>query len=151
MLNEGLETLGGRESRESGVFQGSELCEIRLPATLRVIGVRAFLACSNLKTVWLPEGLRVIEKSAFLRSGLQSVSFPASLEEIYDGAFCGTGLEMAALGGCSRLRIVGKYAFGEIDTLDRRRVRFPRCAKVSEKVFSSPPYMTGEESEDDTE
>ena len=54
------------------------------------IGERAFAAHYNLKSVTLPEGLKVIENKAFEECyNLESVTIPSTVEEIHLGAFYG--------------------------------------------------------------
>ena len=62
MLNAGLAVLGTeertfKEDTFCGAFQGSGLVRVRLPSTLRVIGKEAFMGCTGLKAVLLPDGL----------------------------------------------------------------------------------------------
>ena len=87
------------------------LTTVTLPPTLKVIGAQAFSDCAALTGVNLsetavesigdyafngsaaltatpfPETLKTIGKRAFLRSGLASVTIPASVEEISEWAF----------------------------------------------------------------
>jgi len=66
-----------------------------LPVT--VIGVAAFLNCSNITSVTLPNSLTSIEGSAFLNcAGLTSITIPNNVTSIGDSAF----------GGCSGLTSV---------------------------------------------
>ena len=60
-----------------------------LPEGLTSIGARAFFLCSNLALTSLPEGLTFIGGMAFGYSSVNINSFPASLVEIYGGAFAG--------------------------------------------------------------
>lgn len=88
VLNEGLETLGTDEhtlddSAFCGVFQESGLRNVRLPSTLKVIRNCAFLDCSNLKSVSLPDGLKEIGLNAFSGSGLERVAMSPSMEIIH--------------------------------------------------------------------
>ena len=47
----------------------------------------AFEGCSSLRSVSLPDGLSLINKWAFKGSGLQSVTLPSTVREIWDEAF----------------------------------------------------------------
>ena len=85
-LNEGLEVLGTDDHPDGkdwcGVFQGSAVEHVELPATLKKIEYSAFEDCRSLKNIALPEGLEFIGRAAFLETGLEEVEFPASLRVV---------------------------------------------------------------------
>lgn len=54
---------------------------------LKTIGNGAFYQCSGLTAIDFPEGLERIGMFAFSQSGLESVTFPASLRTISQAAF----------------------------------------------------------------
>ncbi len=54
---------------------------------LETIGEDAFLNCTSLKYVKLPEGLKTMEYFAFYNTAIKEVTLPASLESLYAGAF----------------------------------------------------------------
>ena len=54
------------------------------------IGDKAFGACVNLKSVTLPESIRLIGNYAFFRVGLKSVQLSEGLLKIGIGAFAET-------------------------------------------------------------
>lgn len=54
---------------------------------LAEIGDSAFYGCSRLTEVSLPRGLKKIGKGAFMCKSLESISIPASVTRIRDGAF----------------------------------------------------------------
>ena len=56
-------------------------------AALQTIGQYAFAGCWELKTMELPDGLRTIGRFAFRESGLTTLTLPAGLTELGDGAF----------------------------------------------------------------
>lgn len=58
----------------------------------KVVGESAFMSCDNLHDVQLNEGLETIKMDAFWGcSSLKSITIPASVTEIGDGAFAGIG------------------------------------------------------------
>ncbi len=69
-----------------GAFSGSELRHVTIPAGMS-FGSYAFSSCSNLKSVRIEEGVKTISHSMFLRSGLRTVTIPASVTEIGAYAF----------------------------------------------------------------
>lgn len=56
----------------------TNLKNITLPSTLKIIGTEAFAGCTNLQSITLPESLEMILAYAFLNSGLSTVEFSGS-------------------------------------------------------------------------
>ena len=71
----------------NGVFEESGLESVRLPSTLKVVEVKTFAKCKDLKSVEFSEGLKRIELMAFLGSGLERVTLPRSLRVLAQAAF----------------------------------------------------------------
>ena len=69
-----------------GAFSGSELRHVTIPAGTS-FGSYAFSCCDKLKSVRFEEGVKTISHSMFLRSGLRTVTIPASVTEIGAYAF----------------------------------------------------------------
>ena len=65
----------------------NNLTRVDVPETVTTICRGAFCGCSNLKVVDLSYGLAQIDAYAFARTGLTSITFPASLEKIACWAF----------------------------------------------------------------
>ncbi len=63
--------------------------EIVLPSGLKVIGDSAFRGDSSVISVVIPEGVESIGSFAFAESGLQTITFPASVTDIAPDAFSG--------------------------------------------------------------
>ena len=76
---------------------------------------------------------------------MESVVFPASVEEIGEYAFYGNQLQEIMFGNGSRLKTVGCQAFFGNEQLDRENVRFPEGVRVLENVFGR---VLGEEHEE---
>lgn len=69
-------------------FSDSEyLKRVVVPPGVRNIRGKAFLDCHSLESIELPEGLEIIEYSAFGNTALKSVRLPKSLREIGERAF----------------------------------------------------------------
>lgn len=64
-----------------------QLDQVYLPDSITRIGSSAFWGCSSLKSISLPEGLLEIHDSAFLSSGLVSITIPHKMESIGADAF----------------------------------------------------------------
>ena len=56
-----------------------DINKVTLSSKCTRIDASAFNCCSNLKTIELPEGLEVIDQSAFSDSGLIEITLPSSL------------------------------------------------------------------------
>lgn len=81
-IPEGVETI-----RSKAFYKCSELTEIKLPSTLKVIEEKAFFIC-NLKEIILPEGLEIIGKDAFgFNSQVKEVTIPSTVTRIDEFAF----------------------------------------------------------------
>lgn len=65
---------------------------IRLPSTLEKIGEKAFANYLALKSLVIPEGVKIIENEAFANCGAASITLPSTLEEIYVYPFRGAAL-----------------------------------------------------------
>ena len=86
VLNEGLETLGGRCS----IFASStHLKRVVLPASLRVLEDNAFQDTKELRRVTFRKGSRLekIGMCCFAGSGIEEFRAPPGLREIGAGAF----------------------------------------------------------------
>ena len=65
-----------------------KLSAINIPTHLKTIYDWVFVNCTALKSIILPEGITVIMNDAFRGSGLESITFPSTLTEVWHGAFC---------------------------------------------------------------
>lgn len=65
----------------------SKLSSVSLPENVVVIDKYAFSQCHNLKSIKLNENLKTIGASAFLESGLRSITIPEKVSKIGSGAF----------------------------------------------------------------
>lgn len=57
------------------------------PPNVKVIGENAFISCSELTEINLPEGVETIGETAFFGCGFENVRIPNSVTTIGDGAF----------------------------------------------------------------
>lgn len=101
-------------------FYSSSLRKVNIPSSVRIVGIRAFAFCEDLKTVEFEEGIKIISESMFEDCGkLNSVVLPKSVERIEGLAFEECGLKKiyilantkyisdSAFYGCDNLTIYG--------------------------------------------
>ena len=72
---------------ESAFKACQTLKEIVIPESVDTILTQAFYNCQNLSSVSLPNSLQIIGPLAFMRSGLQTVTIPPGVTEIWKNAF----------------------------------------------------------------
>lgn len=82
------------EMSHDGVFQGTSICAIDLPAGLTFLGKKAFQNCKKLLHIDLPNGITGIPEHCFSGcSSLKTIALPDNLSVIQTYAFYNTGLE----------------------------------------------------------
>lgn len=123
-----------------GAFMQSKLTSLQLPKqTLRVIGPYAFLECSGLTEIDVPETVTTIGESAFEAFDLKRLSIPASVTKMGDNA----------VGACPELESVtvaeGNTHFGIfdgvlMDNAQTRLICYP--AKLAGKTYTVPTTVT---------
>ena len=85
---------------------------------LSVLPTEAFLECTNIKSVILPNTLTAIGTQAFWGSSLVSISIPASVETIEGGAFCRcTALQTVTFEKGSKFKTIGSDVFSDCTSL----------------------------------
>lgn len=100
VISEGITTVGYRLFADCINLQ-----EVVLPSTLDTIGVSTFSKCESLENINLPEQLLYIGGSAFLWSGLKTITIPV-LTKVSSGAF----------GGCEALETATVYGIRQYYT-----------------------------------
>lgn len=101
-------------------FSSSDISEVVLPNTLRIIGKDAFGNCENLKNIIIPDGVTIIPDSAFCFSGLEKITLPDSVEEIRNSAFL----------HCRKLK---KINFSNLETVKIGTQAFTGCEALVDK------------------
>ena len=100
----------------SGAFSGTELRHVTIPARTS-FGSYAFSSCTDLNSVRIETGVKTISHSMFLRSGLRTVTIPASVTEIGAYAFFAFSPEEGKLKKVTirstRIKKWGKGIFGK--------------------------------------
>lgn len=73
----------GAKKIEGYAFYGcTSLSNVSLPNSLLVIGSTAFRGCTSLKNITLNSGLKELVGDTFIKSGLEAIEIPASVEKI---------------------------------------------------------------------
>lgn len=86
-----LYDLSGGEAKAVGISEGFNLTDLTLPKDINgcpvtTVGESAFSGCESLKTLAIPEGVRILEYNAVANCpNLLSASLPTTLEEIGRG------------------------------------------------------------------
>ncbi len=80
-IPEGVETV-----RTKAFYKCSDIRELTLPSTLKIIEEKSFFRCS-ISEILLPEGLEEIGKDAFAYTGLKTIDIPASVKTVGEYAF----------------------------------------------------------------
>lgn len=75
------------ELGDSVFAECSSLSEVRLSPNIKDIKFDTFRDTPNLKEISIPEGVEVIKAFAFSDSGLETITLPASIKEIYSPGF----------------------------------------------------------------
>lgn len=132
---------------------------LRIPDTIEghpVVGINdnAFLGCTGIEHIVLPETIRTIGRFAFYNCDkLQSINLPEGITVIQDYAFgfCGN---LVSIDLPSTLTSIGEYAFTNCSALSRitlpegldnlGRLAFQDCDTLSEITFlGAPPSTVG--------
>jgi len=81
--------LPGTAKIASGACRKTGLETVTIPGSVWFIGSYAFYNCQNLKTIHLPEGVRLIDNCAFSGTAIEEITLPESLNTLHDSAFSG--------------------------------------------------------------
>ena len=92
-------------------FHGKEMCEIRLPNTLKYIGKEAFWGCGRLEKVELPNSLEKLGNYCFFKTGLKRITIPGGVKRIPHMCFGDCGL-LNEVGLEDGIECIGASAFG---------------------------------------
>lgn len=148
-------------------FAGCSLSALKIPNTVKEIGIAAFDNCTNLSSVSLGDGLEVISLYAFRGcTSLESVIFPTStttigpdsfsgctslktiqlpysLEQLYQGVFAGCS-ELRSVSLPSSLKIVHPSSFSNCSKL--ASIIIPQSIeKIEDHAFSNCESLTNVE------
>ncbi len=110
------------------VFQGCiSLQRVTLPETMITLPYQLFLQCVRLSYVELPRGLKFISSNAFMYcSSLTEIFIPDTVTNIGDSAFCDSGLTKIVLP--DSVTYIGPDAFQSCDYLTS--VRLPETLTI---------------------
>ena len=80
-----------------------------IPEGVECVRTKAFYKCSDIRELTLPSTLKIIEEKAFFRCSISEILLPEGLEEIGKDAFAYTGLKAIEIP--SSVKTIGEYAF----------------------------------------
>ena len=91
-----------------------------IPSSVKKIGSMAFYQTKRLSQITLPEGLTIIEGSAFSESGLTSIVIPGTITRVEDYAFRASQLTSVIFmeGDEYTKATIGSYVFEECEKLE---------------------------------
>lgn len=96
------------------------LKRLRVPSSVKSIGVRTFGCCLKLREVELARGLENIETDAFVEcTSLESIVIPSSVKSLESFRDCTKLIDMEI---CNGVRGIGESAFQNCTSLERVRV-----------------------------
>lgn len=88
--------------------------EYTVSASVREIGMQAFVELPDLQRVILPEGLETIRERAFIACGFREIALPQSIQLVEDDAFFGCAKLKAITGLPKKDRIESTVAFWRV-------------------------------------
>ena len=111
--------------------------EVYLPQSLTSIGEQAFMNCTNLKTINIPDGVVSIGSNAFNSCSIRNIILPEGLKTIGDYAFSGVPLEFVLIP--TTLESMGNYAFSSYFFYDQETDEYTHDTPVLVfKTFNGP-------------
>lgn len=136
--NARLRTIAGEETAYSGgAFSDCEaLSAISIPVSVEIIGERAFLGCTSLRTITFQPNskLKTIGNAAFITCPITSIEVPASVEYL-ESAFTGcSSLKSVRFQANSKLRTINDFAF---QSCPLEMIDASNCAYITDISFNS--------------
>ncbi len=131
------------EIPDSAFSNAASLTSVTFAANSQVtrIGASAFADTDSLSTIELPDGLTVIDASAFSYSGLEEITIPASVTSIKDSAFIlSAALTSVTFESGSQLNLIEQSAFAYTALTE---IDFPEgVTTIPGDAVSSVPTLT---------
>lgn len=123
------------EIAHDGVFQGTSISSIILPAGMNFLGRKAFQNCKKLTQIDLPNGIKTIQQHCFSGcSSLKTVFLPDNLVEIETYAFYSTAIEKVEIPpSCLQ---IGRVAFKGCEQLNQV-VLHEGLIKIGDSAFEN--------------
>ena len=122
-----------------------EVAELTLPADYNdgnyVIGNDAFLGCTGLTSITIPNSVTNIGRYAFYNcTGLTNIEIPNSVTSIGWRAFSGCS-NLETLYISNTIESIGDYAFAECNNIFDIKIGSKKAITASENIFSSDAYI----------
>jgi hypothetical protein len=121
------------KSNSNYLVNNNTLIRVLLPQNLTAIGREAFADCYALDSIWLPNTVTAIDRSAFYSGGLKYIQMSDNLQTIGRSAFCyDTRLTSVILP--NQLKSMETYAFTGCSSL--RKINMPASLTfIGDNVF----------------
>ena len=104
-------------SIKANAFEGSDVTDVYMPVSVRVIEHDAFASCFKLKNVLLPSRLQEIGQAAFMDcNSLAWIDIPDSVKEIGERAFSGC-VSLYRIKMSPNVEIIPSYCFENCNSL----------------------------------
>lgn len=71
----------------SHAFSSCKMKEVKIPKTVKAIGIRAFNYCTRLENITIPDSVTFIDEYAFYSSSIQSIEIPSGVTSISGSTF----------------------------------------------------------------
>ena len=114
----------------------TDLKSVVIPGNVSNIGSDAFYGCSHLTSVTLNSGLRIIGIRAFASCAIAEITFPNTLEEIYESAFATNRLVNVVIP--DSVKWIGKWAFAFYNPLSSVTITSTGWNKCGETFTGDP-------------
>ena len=87
-VSEGITKIGDESfQNESHYKKHYQIPKIKLPSTLKQIGIAAFHNCGDISPLEIPDGVATIYSNTFYACGIEVLKLPSTLQSIGESAF----------------------------------------------------------------
>ena len=121
----------------------SGLTSVTIPNSVTSIGNGAFKNCSGLTSLAIPNSVTSIGESAFFRSGLTSIDIPESITSISNSAFSGCN-DLKSVTIPNSVKVIGNAAFQGCRNLASVTIP-PSVTYIGGGAFGSTAWYTNQE------
>lgn len=126
---------------EEGAFKdNTKIKQVKMPKTMRQIGMQAFAGCTKLKKVTFTNKLDEIGQAAFSGSGLTKITIPKGIDEIAPETFADCKkLKTVVLG--EEVSAIGERSFAGCEKL--QTINLDNVEEIRSKAFENDTAIAG--------